>query len=84
MKSVQREITDRVERLFRRHPALVGFAVLADGGSAEIDVAVAPWAGEDRRHALKVEVVAEVVDLAARHPQAMDLLSGHSFARVLH
>jgi hypothetical protein len=71
-----------LEQLFRRLPMLSGFWMRHDLKLAELTVFT--WPGFTAGEALHEEVVQSLVDLAEEHHEAVQLMCGRTFARVLH
>ena len=71
-----------VDELFRRLPMLSGFSLRPDGEAAELSIVAWPAcaAGQD----LWDEVIKSLVELTDERPDALQLMSGRTFARALH
>jgi hypothetical protein len=71
-----------VDGLFRRWPALVGFSIPDAGELALGELETQPWnplPGE-----ILVEVADALLEFLDEEPEALELLRGRTFARVLH
>ena len=66
----------RVAALFAQLPMLSGFCVA--------DVSVDPWTGFQATPVLCAEIAQAMRELLEEHPEACELLRGHTFARTFH
>jgi len=87
----------RVAALFAQLPMLSGFSVQEratltvdrgmaplDGDLCVADVSVDPWTGFQATPVLCAEIAQAMRELLEEHPEACDLLRGHTFARTFH
>ena len=74
----------RVSALFRRRPALCGFAVRHTGQLVVSDITVNPQRGRPAPAELAIEIVATLGELIDECPEACELLRERTFARTLH
>ena len=87
----------RVAALFAQLPMLSGFSVqdratvTGDRGTAPLDgdlcvadVSVDPWTGFQAPPVLCAEIAQAMRELLEEHPEACELLRGHTFARTFH
>ena len=87
----------RVADLFAQLPMLSGFSVqdratlTSDRGMAPLDgdlwvadVSIDPWTGFEASPALCAEIAQAMRELLEEHPEACQLLRGHTFARTFH
>ena len=82
----QAHLDASVEELFRRCPALCGFAV-RDQGEGEFfisDLSVYPFAGYEARVALSNDIAQALSEFVDGHPEASALLRERTFARTFH
>ena len=71
-----------VAELFKRLPMLSGFWLRPDLKVTELSVFT--WPGYTAGRDLYEQVMQSLVDLAEEHPEAMQLMRGRTFARVVH
>ena len=71
-----------LSQLFQRVPMLAGFCVLPDLEVTEL--AVSTWPGYTAGRDLYEEVMQSLVELADERPDAVQLMSGRTFARTVH
>ena len=87
----------RVAALFAQLPMLSGFSVQdratltsdrdmapLDGDLCVADVSVDPWTGFEAPPVLCAEIAQAMRELLEEHPEACELLRGHTFARTFH
>jgi hypothetical protein len=87
----------RVTELFAQLPMLSGFSVqdratlTSDRDMAPLhgdlciaDVSVDPWTGFQATPLLGAEIAQALLELLEEHPEAGELLRGHTFARTFH
>ena len=85
-----RELDTAMADLFRRCPALLGFAVhdmRTLAGTQEVllaEVSVQPWAGRVASQELVDEIAGALIDLLEEQPEARELIAGRTFAHTLH
>jgi hypothetical protein len=75
-------VEEHVCALFRRLPMLSGFSLRHDLEFA--DVAVYTWPGYTAGADLYQDLVETLAELAEERPDAVELLRGRTFARVVH
>ena len=68
--------------LFKRLPMLSGFWLRPDPEAAELSIVT--WPAEAAGRALWEEVMQSLAALADAHPDAVQLMSGRTFARAVH
>jgi hypothetical protein len=87
----------RVAALFAQLPMLSGFSVQEratltsdrdmaplDGDLCVADVSVDPWTSPQATPVLCGEIAQALLELLEEHPEACELLRGHTFARTFH
>jgi hypothetical protein len=79
-KRTEALVTRHLHDLFERLPTLAGFRLRDD--LMVDDLAVVSWPGTGRY--LDEIVMRSLVELAERHPEAVELMRGRTFARILH
>jgi len=97
VEAVKRALPGPIESLFRRCPALTGFAVRGldevpdscsrSGDEAELfisDIGVAPGLDAEQYGEIFQEIAVTLSDFLAEEPGAGELLRGRTFARTLH
>ena len=75
-------VARHVHELFQRLPMLSGFWLRPDLKVAELSVCT--WPGYTAGPDLHEEVTQSLVDLAEEYPEAVQLISGRTFARAVH
>jgi hypothetical protein len=80
MDRTKRDVAARMAALFRRWPGLGGFAV-RDGYVS--DIACYPEQTEEEAAELREDIATSLVDLLDERPDAVELVRGHTFARML-
>ena len=75
-------VARHLHELFQRLPMLSGFWLGPDLELA--DLSVFDWPGYPPGRELYEEVMQSLVDLAEERPEAVQLLRGRTFARVVH
>jgi hypothetical protein len=75
-------VEEHVVALFRRLPMLSGFSLRQDLEFA--DVAVHTWPGYTAGADLYQDLVETLAELAEERPDAVELLRGRTFARIIH
>jgi hypothetical protein len=80
------DFEDSIEALFRRHPALCGFAVgdTVAEALAVTEVSVDPMRFLERPDELGLHIALTLAALIAEDPQACELMRERTFARVFH
>ena len=71
-----------LSRLFQRLPMLAGFWLRPDLEVAELSVC--SWPGYTASRDLYEEVMESLIELAEQRPEAVQLMSGRTFARAVH
>lgn len=84
MTTEEHQIMARVSALFRRRPALCGFAVRHTDQLVVSEVTVHPPRGRHAPAELAIEIVATLGELIDECPEACELLRVRTFARTLH
>jgi hypothetical protein len=79
---VEAIVAQHVQQLFKRLPVLSGFWLRPDLKVA--DLTVFTWPGFTAGDALREEVMRSLIELAEEHHEAVELMRGRTFARVLH
>ena len=95
--SMKKPIPASIESLFQRYPALAGFSVRGlhdipdscarSGDERELfvsDVGVLPSLTHDEYGEIFQDIATTLSEILAEHPEAVELLSGRTFARTLH
>ena len=82
MNTVSLEVTNVVEALFRRHPALCGFAVREDLSFS--NVSCHPALHGAQANELLDEISETLYDLLEERPEAAEVLRGRTLARSFH
>jgi len=77
------DLENRVQALFGRCPALCGFSVEVSG-SQVLDLTCYPAPDAERMETILGEVSGFLSELAEDAPQAVALLRGRTFARMVH
>jgi hypothetical protein len=80
----QKRLAATIGTLFRRCPALCGFAVQHSGGLFVSEITVDSRGGRQTRAAVCDEIVTALGELIDECPEACELLAERTFARVLH
>ena len=87
---------ERIESIFERHPALCGFSVRSLGelpdncpraGDDELfvgDIGISQTMSIEQYGEMFREIVVALAEWIAEEPDAQALMSGRTFARVLH
>ena len=75
-------VARHLSELFRRLPMLSGFCLQPDLEVAELSVFT--WPGYTAGRELYEEVMQSLVELADERPDAVQLISGRTFARAVH
>ena len=96
-KELEAELSERIEAIFDRVPALCGFSIaerLVSENARDHDarewelyvcaVAAYPQLGEGQAQDFIGEISGALADLLQQRPQAADLLPGRTFARKWH
>jgi len=96
-KELEAELSERIEAIFDRVPALCGFSIaerLVSENAKDDDarewelyvcaVAAYPQLGEGQAQDFIGEISGALADLLQQRPQAADLLPGRTFARKWH
>ena len=96
-QSLIEDLSASIMGLFGRRPELSGFSVQDDatlthdrkvdplcGELCVADLALEGWAACNDTRALRGEIVGALLELFDEHPEAIQLVRGRSFARVLH
>jgi hypothetical protein len=81
-KRAEAIVEEHVDALFRRVPMLSGFSLRHDLEFA--DVAVHTWPGYTAGADLYQDLVETLAELAEERPDAVELLRGRTFARIIH
>jgi hypothetical protein len=84
MDSLQREIHERLEALFRRCPTLCGFTVQQEDAATPAQLTCYPAPNEEQAEELFGEVAQVLAQLVEERPEGSDLLHGRTFARTVH
>ena len=79
-KRAEALVTRHLHELFERLPTLAGFRLRDD--LMVDDLTVLSWPGATGRYLDEI-VMRSLVELAERHPEAVDLMRGRTFARSL-
>lgn len=82
MNALYVEVSNTVEALFRRHPALCGFSVRDDLSFS--NVSCHPALHGAQASELIDEITEALHDLLEERPEAADVLRGRTLARVFH
>jgi hypothetical protein len=82
MNPVYVEVSNVMEGLFRRHPALCGFAVREDLSFS--NVSCHPALHGAQASELLDEISETLHDLLEERPEAADMLRGRTLARAFH
>jgi hypothetical protein len=82
MSALYVEVSNVVEGLFRRHPALCGFAVREDLSFSNVSCHPALHGMEATE--LLDEISEALHELLEERPEAADVLRGRTLARVFH
>ena len=82
MNAVSAEVSNVVEGLFRRHPALCGFAVREDLSFSNVSCHPALHGMEATE--LLDEISEALCELLEERPEAAEVLRGRTLARVFH
>ena len=75
-------VARRIEELFHRLPMLSGFCLRPDLEVTELSIFT--WPGYTAGRDLYEEVMQSLVELADERPDAVQLMSGRTFARAVH
>jgi len=75
-------VVRHLHQLFQRMPMLSGFWLQHDLKLAELSIF--SWPGCSADHNLYEEVMQSLIDLAEEHPDAVQLMRGRTFARMVH
>jgi hypothetical protein len=81
MSGIERDVAARMAQLFRRWPGLGGFAV-RDGYVS--DIACYPQQTEEDAAELRDDIAGELVELLDERPEAVEVVRGRTFTRVMH
>lgn len=85
MDHTEAALQKAVGTLFRRYPALHGFAVQKRAHKLCLsEIAVHPFHGDDMHALLEGEIAMAIADLIEDRPDAAKLVLGRTFARALH
>jgi hypothetical protein len=80
---IETEVAAVVDKLFRRWPSLVGFSVGREDDELVLsDLETDPWPAHSPE--LIDEIASALHQLTEDEPDALKLLPGRTFARVLH
>src|SRR4030095_13763873 len=95
---VESDVTTKIQALFRRCPALCGFAVqdraglpkdldqnrIPDADLFVTEIGIFPKLDQEQYGEIYDEITASISDLVYEQPHAYDYLRGRTFARTLH
>jgi hypothetical protein len=85
MENTEAALQKTLGILFKRYPALHGFAVQKRAHKLHLsDIAVHPFHGDDMHALLEGEIAMAIAELIEDRPEAAKLLPGRTFARALH
>ena len=85
MENTEAALKKAFTTLFKRYPALHGFAVQKRAHKLCLsEIAVHPSHGDDMHALLEGEIATAIADLIEDRPEAAKLLPGRTFARALH